>query len=50
MAKILLITIAFIILALVVVAMYRAIIVAGRSCEDENNCDINEGDDKNVLE
>ena len=39
---------AFIIIAFVVVAIYCAMVVAGRSREFESNGDINEGDDKNV--
>lgn len=42
-------TLAFIIIAFVVVAMYCTLVVAGRSDGNDNNRDNNEGDDKNVL-
>ena len=41
--------IAFIIIAFVVVAMYCAMVVAGRSDENGNNGDNNEGDDDMFL-
>ena len=45
MAKILLTITALLILAFIVVAMYCACVLAGRSDENENNGDNNEGDD-----
>lgn len=45
MAKILLTITALLILAFIVVAMYCACVLAGRSDENENNGDNSEGDD-----
>ena len=45
MAKILLTIAVLLILAFIVVAMYCAMVVAGRSDENENNGDNSEGDD-----
>lgn len=45
MATILLTISGFLILAFIVVAMYCAMVVAGRSDENENNGDNSEGDD-----
>ena len=49
MAKILLTITALLILAFIVVAMYCACVLAGRSDENENNGDNNEGDDDMFL-
>ena len=49
MAKILLTIAVLLILAFIVVAMYCAMVVAGRSDENENNGDNNEGDDDMFL-
>ena len=49
MAKILLTITALLILAFIVVAMYCACVLAGRSDENENNSDNNEGADDMFL-
>ena len=49
MAKILLTIAVLLILAFIVVAMYCAMVVAGRSDENENNSDNNEGADDVFL-
>lgn len=49
MAKILLTIAVLLILAFIVVAMYCAMVVAGRSDENENNGDNNEGDDDEMF-
>lgn len=49
MAKILLTITALLILAFIVVAMYCACVLAGRSDEDEHNSDNNEGADDMFL-
>ena len=49
MATILLTISGFLILAFIVVAMYCAMVVAGRSDENENNSNNNKGDDDDMF-